>query len=522
MLARLVARTERLGARALRAAAMCLALVATAPVLGAAPAAGFPILIDHALAIPSDATGIPIGTAATPVTLPDRWAVSRPGYSGGVWYRTGFRLDGVGPTDDLLALYIQRACSNLQVQLNGHLVFSGGRMVEPVTRNCGQPQLVALPAALLTTGENTLDLRLVGYAQERVGSVQVAAGLSRLEIAPQSALLIAHAPAYFWNITWTSATGFALIGIGCVLLAVGWLNRHEVYFSYLGTLCLAWVVVSLAMSARDMPWRSEVTEFLLSSVWAVLLALAVQFFLSFAGVRSRVIETLIALQWFLMPLLLILAGPDRLFVIARVWYSVLAVELLAVMVIHLWLVRHRHPLDFGPMLLLLCAATMTLGFELAVQWELVAPPPVSAANLFAPLALAALGSLLFMLFARALRATAEDRNRVREELNRMKASMEERIGELTAQRVGQFTELERRRIASDLHDDLGAKLLTIVHTSDTARMPQLAREALEEMRLSVRGLAGKAVRLDDAIADWRAEVVGRLEQAGVRPRWDSP
>ena len=47
---------------------------------------------------------------------------------------------------------------------------------------------------------------------------------------------------------------------------------------------------------------------------------------------------------------------------------------------------------------------------------------------------------------------------------------------------------ERARIAQDLHDDLGAKLLTIVHTSESERISTLAREALEEMRLSVRGL----------------------------------
>jgi len=97
--------------------------------------------------------------------------------------------------------------------------------------------------------------------------------------------------------------------------------------------------------------------------------------------------------------------------------------------------------------------------------------------------------------------------------------MATRVQQLTAQRVGQFTEAERKRIASDLHDDLGAKLLTLVHTSDPARVPELAREALDEMRLSVRGLDGKATRLDDAIADWRAEIVARLEQAGIKGSW---
>jgi signal transduction histidine kinase len=88
--------------------------------------------------------------------------------------------------------------------------------------------------------------------------------------------------------------------------------------------------------------------------------------------------------------------------------------------------------------------------------------------------------------------------------------------------VEQVTQQERKRIAADLHDDLGAKLLTIVHTSESERISTLAREALEEMRLSVRGLTGKPVKLIDALGDWRAEVVGRLSQTGVEGDWQAP
>jgi len=147
-----------------------------------------------------------------------------------------------------------------------------------------------------------------------------------------------------------------------------------------------------------------------------------------------------------------------------------------------------------------------------------------------PALLIYVGVRLFLMFARALRETVADRNRLAEQMHRMSTEMDARVEQLTVQRVEeqtarrveQFTQQERRRIASDLHDDLGAKLLTIVHTSDSARIPQLAREALDEMRLSVRGLAGRPVRLDEALADWRAEVMTRLQQAAVEARWENP
>jgi len=102
------------------------------------------------------------------------------------------------------------------------------------------------------------------------------------------------------------------------------------------------------------------------------------------------------------------------------------------------------------------------------------------------------------------------------------AEIERNFRQLSELKVEQVTERERKRIAADLHDDLGAKLLTIVHTSDSERISTLAREALEEMRLSVRGLTGKPVRLADALGDWRAEVIARLGQAGIDGTWDAP
>ena len=82
---------------------------------------------------------------------------------------------------------------------------------------------------------------------------------------------------------------------------------------------------------------------------------------------------------------------------------------------------------------------------------------------------------------------------------------------------------ERERIADDLHDDLGAKLLSLVHASGRAGQAEsvLAREALEEMRLSVRNLKAQPLPVADVAADWRAETVSRLAAAGIRVQWDA-
>jgi signal transduction histidine kinase len=511
LLSRVLARTS------LRALAT-LAMAAAGLAAGAQPTTSIR-LIDQAVSA-SGTDGRFRDGSATVVKLPDDWSVSHPGYAGTVWYRASFRLTNDVGGDELLALYIERACSNVQVHLNGSLIYSGGRMIEPVTRNCSRPQLVTLPPALLRSGDNVLILRVLGHPLQRVASRQAAGGLSALEIGPQSALVAAHAARLFWGVRWIEISSLILIGVGCVLIAVGWLNRREVYFSYLGWLCLGWVLMSLGSSARDLPWSNDVSEFMLCSLWAVLLALAVQFFLSFAGLRSRVIENIAALQWVVLPTSLILAGPEHLFAMALFWYFVLALELTAVMAIYLAVTRRQRPQDFGPMALTIAAGELALVAELAVQTGAIPMPPFSILVVVLPMLFGGVGTRLFLMFAHALHATEEDRNRLARELKTMTAEFDVRVETMTAQRVEQFTERERKRIASDLHDDLGAKLLTIVHTADPARVPQLAREALEEMRLSVRGLAGRPVRLDDALADWRAETMVRLGQAKIEALWD--
>ena len=206
------------------------------------PAAQPTIVLDKALSVASSGTTFPGGEPTTAVTLPDDWARTNPGHDGPVWYRVAFRFAEATLPDELLALYVERACTNLQVLLNGHLIYSGGRMVEPITRNCGRPQLITLPPALLNPRGNTLDLRVLGHPAESVGSLRRAGGLSEVQLGLQSTLAKDHAARTFWEPAWIRGTSLVLVGLGCLLLAIGWLHKREVYFAYFGWLCLGWAV----------------------------------------------------------------------------------------------------------------------------------------------------------------------------------------------------------------------------------------------------------------------------------------
>lgn len=79
-------------------------------------------------------------------------------------------------------------------------------------------------------------------------------------------------------------------------------------------------------------------------------------------------------------------------------------------------------------------------------------------------------------------------------------------------------EQERDRVTQDLHDDVGARLLTLLHQSDTEQAEAI-REVLASLRLVIRGLGTKPQPLDEALAEWRTEVYDRCEAAGIPVQW---
>jgi len=481
------------------------------------------LVIDHALAV-GTATGAPASFIAPTqaVTLPDDWSVTRPRFDGSVWYRASFDRPAGADPHELMALYIERACSNVEVYLNGQRVFSGGRMSEPVTRNCHYPQLASLPAALLQDRGNVIELQVQGHALQRMASRQRAGGLSALKIGPQTLLAPEYQSRLFWSVSAVEDASVVLVVLGCVMIGLGWMNRREAYLGYFGWMSLVWGLLSVRMWWRDLPWDTGLVEFVFCCGFAPLVALAVQFLLSFAGVRSRWIENALAAQWVLVPATLLLAGPSRLFFVASIWYPLFMLEIVAAVGLHLVVTWRRRRKHFWPMALLMIAIVVIVAVEQAVQQGLLPAPRVPLLQLAAPLLFAGMAARLLQVFARALRDAEDGRVNLEARVKQITTEIEQNFAQLAELRVEQVTEKERKRIAGDLHDDLGAKLLTIVHTSESERISTLAREALEEMRLSVRGLTGKPMRLADALADWRAETVLRLGQANIEADWRSP
>ena len=464
----------------------------------------------------------PDETAAQVVALPDDWARTRPLQNTPLWYRLRFDAVGADATAGPLALYIERVCGNVEVLVNGQRLHAVGRMRDPISLQCQRPLLVPLPMALLQDRGNRVDLRVAGYATRQVASGQRAGGLAAPLVGPYGELHVRHARDTLLAVTLPTVASALLVLTAALTFVLSSARRRDSHWRYFSAMALVWAVITARLWLPSLPLPNYDKELLLACLPGLMALAAVQFLLHYAGWRSRSIEVALYAQCIAVPLSLVVAGPLRLHMIASSWYSLLVLEVLVAMAWCLW-ATHRAPRrDFWVVCGLLLAAAAMVVLELAALQRWLPSPWQWLPQAVMPLTFIGMALHLVLQSSRDLRVAEENHQALEARVREASADMEKTYGLMAEQRVEQVTRQERKRIAADLHDDLGAKLLTIVHTSESERISTLAREALEEMRLSVRGLTGKPVKLIDALGDWRAEVVGRLSQTGIEGEWAAP
>jgi len=87
------------------------------------------------------------------------------------------------------------------------------------------------------------------------------------------------------------------------------------------------------------------------------------------------------------------------------------------------------------------------------------------------------------------------------------------------QAVEQGRSEERARLAQDLHDDIGARLLTLMYQAQSPEMEDYIRHTLQDLKTLTRGLAAPSHRLSHAAAEWKTDITQRLAAAHCDLGW---
>ena len=447
-----------------------------------------------------------------PVQLPDSWRDSqRWQHSQTGWYR--FSIAGPAPAQ-ATSVYLWRFSMNAAVWFNGQYVGDGGSFDEPVARNWNRPLIFRLPSAMWHDGANTLMVRLRTYPGF--------GHLMPVGLGPSELLRADHEQRSFSQITLSQvAAGITLLALltGAVLWLV---DRHDAALPYFMGFCLAWFIYGANTFVRDIPVPASTWWWAVHSSVDFCFWLVVCLFHRLLGERRPRIEGAL-LAWAV--LCSVLYAVWGLATLAR--YNPLLHGLSALAGLYLggWLsvqlVRRR---DVQTLLFtLIFAALFIASLHDQLLNALLLPDLWRSRyyllHLVMPLLFLGLITLLALRTSHSVRAVRSANEglemRVRA-ASRDVAEAYAREGQLRDERSAAQ---ERERIYGELHDNLGARLLSLVYGARDEHEASLAREALAEMRALIGRSQQSAGRLADLATDWQLECELRCEDAGLQLGW---
>lgn len=453
------------------------------------------------------------------VTLPDQWRLSRPGVAGNGWYRLHFRI--ARPDPGLQAVYLPKLVMNAAVFLNGEAIGDGGSFTEPIARNWNRPLFFPVPGELLRPGDNVLHVRLLGHAYTQ-------AALHPLQLGPESTLRPTYERAYFLNITLNQTAGLLIAAVGVLTLNLWLRRRQETAYGYFGLSALVWSLQATNLYLSHVPVDTAHWEILSNAGFQIFSGFLLISLLRFIGLRQ---PALVGTLWFG-----IVAAPLSLWLAPAAWYlpltagwhfyTLLATLSTLALLLHAAWRGHNRDARFlvGAMGLVVLFGLHDWLIHSQHIWHGRTAWPLTDVFLLhysAPLVFLALGLIMTGRYVSALNEYEALADKLDQHVQDKHLQLQEsyaRMHELETERA--VTE-ERERIFRDLHDDVGAKLLSLVYRAQRAEDADLARSALRDLRDVVSYTGAARFTLEELAADWRSECEQRLSEAGIRLDWQS-
>ena len=452
------------------------------------------------------------GTAWQPVQLPESWRSPerwRQGDNG--WYR--FILAGPAPAEPQ-SVYLWRFSMNAAVWFNGEWIGDGGSFEEPVARNWNRPLIFRLPAAAWRSDRNELLVRLRVYPGF--------GHMTPVAVGPTALLQPDHDRRLFAQIS-LSQVAAVVMALAMLSGLVLWsIDRRDTAYLWFAALSAAFLVYALNKFVQQIPMSARAWWWLVHTAVDAAPFFATLFAHRALGVRRIRVEAAMAAVLVLFATLYAVWDLPQLARFNPVTHGIATLGSLYAVgwLLRQW--RRRSTMEVGAYALSLLAL-FAAGLYDQLLNSLLFPMLWREGFYVLSLAMPALLlGLMFQLGLRSVRAmhalrVANDTLEARVALAGAEIeatySRERRL--LAERSAGQ----ERERIYRDLHDNLGARLLSLVYGAPDDRQRSLARDALSEMRTLVAASQVESGELADLAEEWRLEAELRCENARQELAW---
>jgi len=494
---------------------IALLIAMTACIARAADAPGAVVRLDHADFVASDATMPPPDSAAwQPQSLPDDWDAAHAGRRGIGWYRLRFEL--TPPVPARPAIYLPFLRNVGAVYLNGALVGSTGVFgrINPVVA----PVLVTIEPQQLRSDSNTLYIRL--WSQR--GLLEA---IDPVSIGERAVLEAEMERERFMHVTLSQMAAVFSATVSLYMLVLWLHRRHDEVYGYFAAAALTHALF-LVTTVPIGDWRPMLGNQPACAVfWFASTVFLFIFSLRFAGLRSPRVERGV---WLYALLMWMSFAGDGLFPGQR-WlalasslsmgglYLAIPAASLIVLLRAWWQRRSSEAL-----LLALCAL-----YSVTVLTIGSLTPPHHGLSLgdthIVPL-FVVMGWILTRRFVRSLNETDALNVNLEERVAERHAELEREQGKLQALTREQTIGEERERIIADMHDGLGARLIStlgkVEHSDATAQQVATAlRECIDDLRLAIDSLQPTDDDLLSVLGNLRYRLENRLRTHGIALDW---
>lgn len=477
--------------------------------------------IDRADFVPSNARRPPDDTAAwKTVSLPDEWR-SRPDIKGPGWYRIKLTLDPV-PTGLQSILLRYRRAQQVTFFVNGKRI-GGSREAQAEAAGragTGAESTLGLtvPPYLLRAGENVIHVRM--EASSHPAKVH---GLGRVYFGEARPLRRMHIWLNELGVNSKREATVMALAAGIIALFLWLAHRSDRVMFWFSMTCMFWGALGVAYTR--MRWEGA---FQVSSVlhFSVAYGLVVPtLILSLRTVELKWPKFEIALWLFFLFELSYPLWPTTPWPGALLAWDVINVGLLLGAVGIVLHAAHR-PLAWPMKLQVAALMTMAafMGYEIArfFGWVPIETPVMR--HYHVPVMLLAMGAACFERHARAIRRAehmnVELQQRVAEKTREIEASHSQIESALLERALAN----EHQRILADMHDGLGATLVSLLRyvqtgSADPATVRGRVQDALREMRAAISTLQSHGGDLAVVLGSLRERLDGLMAGSGVRLIW---
>ncbi|MCR9261056.1 MAG: hypothetical protein NXH95_15130 [Pseudomonadaceae bacterium] len=435
-----------------------------------------------------------------PIELPDIWSLDNRGGVDRAWYRFT-----VSPPSEAVSwgVYLWRYSMNARIFFNQDMLVDGGSFETPVTRNLHRPLLAQIPASAWQAGENHVYVHLrafPGYGH-----------LLPIGIGPLAAFVEPYQERHFWQVDLSRYLFVLTLLIAMIALALWAVDRRNSAFGYFAAACLCWCLYSLNPFVGDLPFANIYWLRLLHGSIELFLVFLVMFVHRQLGVRRRWVEAVIlgyalaanGYYWTL--------SIDQISRSANYFHlgtNIVGLYLAIFSLRRFFKTRNPEALLHCAMLFVLLGVSLHDLMLLSGRADDLWINNFLMFNLGAP---AVLLAVIVYLTWRVGRQNSYWEARVQAVTGELSASYETQR-QLEAERVAGA---ERERIYQDLHDDIGARPLSMVYRAKHPEDANAARQTLRELRAIVARSGSGETSIQELFAEWQHEAESRAGEAGL-------